>query len=86
MPAEHAERPLILVCNDDGIDAPGIQALAAALDGLGDLFVAAPTTEQSAVGHAITMRMPVRAHPWQLSVPSGPVTDNAVGGTPADCV
>jgi 5'-nucleotidase len=86
MPAEHAERPLILVCNDDGIDAPGIQALAAALDGLGDLFVAAPTTEQSAVGHAITMRMPVRAHPWQFSVPSGPVPAYAVGGTPADCV
>ena len=29
------DRPLILICNDDGIDAPGIQQLAAALDGLG---------------------------------------------------
>ena len=36
------DTPRILLCNDDGITAPGIQALAAALDGLGDLYVVAP--------------------------------------------
>lgn len=78
--------PLILVCNDDGIDAPGIAALAAALDGLGELRVVAPIQEQSAVGHAITVRDPVRAHPWPFRGPSGSLVAHAVTGTPADCV
>lgn len=80
------ERPLILVCNDDGIDAPGILSLAAGLDGLGDLMVVAPLHEQSAVGHAITMRDPVRARPWPFRGPSGTIPAWAVSGTPADCV
>ena len=78
--------PLILICNDDGITAPGIAALASALDGLGELFVIAPASEQSAVGHAITVRDPVRAHPWQFDVPSGRITAYSVSGTPADCI
>ncbi len=86
MPAEPDRRPLILVCNDDGINAPGIAALAAAMDALGDVYVVAPTTEQSAVGHAITVRDPVRAYPWSFTVPSGEVPAYAVSGTPADCV
>lgn len=81
-----ADRPLILICNDDGIDAPGIAALAAAMDGLGELIVVAPVSEQSAVGHAITMHTPVRAHKWSFELPSGPVSAYGVGGTPADCV
>lgn len=80
------ERPLILISNDDGIDAAGIQALASALDGLGDLVVVAPITEQSAVGHAITIRDPVRARTWPFRGPSGDVEAYAVTGTPADCV
>jgi 5'-nucleotidase len=80
------DRPLLLLTNDDGIDANGIAALASALDGLGDLAVVAPAQEQSAVGHAITVRDPVRAHPWPFEVPSGPVWARAVTGTPADCV
>jgi 5'-nucleotidase len=80
------ELPLILVCNDDGIDAPGISALAAALDGLGEVRVAAPVHEQSAVGHAITVRDPVRAFPWPFRGPSGSIPAHAVTGTPADCV
>jgi len=78
--------PLILISNDDGIDAPGIRALAAALDGLGELLVVAPAQEQSAVGHAITVRMPVRAHERTMDVPSGTVRAYAVTGTPADCI
>lgn len=80
------EQPLILICNDDGIDAPGIQSLASALDGLGDLCVVAPMSEQSAVGHAITVRDPVRAHRYEFEVPSGPIPAWAVSGTPADCI
>jgi len=86
MAAPPAEPPLILISNDDGIDAPGILALAAALDGLGDLMVVAPAQEQSAVGHAITVRMPVRAHERTMEVPSGTVPAYAVTGTPADCI
>ncbi len=78
--------PLILVCNDDGIRARGIIALASALDGLGELWVVAPRDEQSAVGHAITVRDPVRAHEHDFEVPSGPVTAYGVAGTPADCI
>ncbi len=80
-----ADRPLILICNDDGIDAPGIVALASAMDGLGQVFVVAPVNEQSAVGHAITVRDPVRARPWKFEVPSGTIPAYAVTGTPADC-
>jgi len=80
------ERPLILISNDDGIEAAGILSLAAAMDGLGDIIVVAPLHEQSAVGHAITMRDPVRARPWPFRIPSGQVTAFAVTGTPADCV
>ncbi len=78
--------PLILVCNDDGIDAKGIHALACALDGLGEIVIIAPEREQSAAGHSITMRDPVRAFGYGFDVPSGPVKAFAVTGTPADCI
>lgn len=81
-----SDRPLVLLCNDDGIDAAGIAALASALDGLGTLAVVAPFEEQSAVGHAITVRSPMRAHVWRFDGPSGPVWARAVTGTPADCI
>lgn len=80
------DRPRILLCNDDGIAAPGIQALAEALDGLGDLCVVAPESEQSAVGHAITVRDPVRAHEVDFSTSSGPIPAWAVSGTPTDSI
>lgn len=78
--------PLILVCNDDGIDAPGIEVLAAAMTELGAVYVVAPTSEQSAVGHAITVRDPVRARPYEFDELAGHVEAYAVSGTPADCV
>ena len=81
-----ADRPLILLCNDDGIDAAGITALARALDGLGTLAVVAPFEEQSAVGHAITVRMPMRVHDWPFEGAGGRLWARAVTGTPADCV
>lgn len=86
-------RKQILVCNDDGIDATGIRSLASAMAHLGDVHVVAPMDEQSAVGHAITMRTPVRARRWPFEpaeyrgVNTGPVASAyAVRGTPADCV
>ena len=73
----------ILVCNDDGIHAPGIAKLAAALRELGDVHVVAPAAEQSAVGHAITLANPIRA---QRIMKNGGFFGHAVSGTPADCV
>ena len=80
------DRPLILVSNDDGIDARGIAALASALGDLGEVAVVAPFEEQSAVGHAITIREPMRVHTWPFENAHGPVWARAVTGTPADCV
>ena len=78
--------PLILVCNDDGIEAPGILALASGLEGLGEIVVVAPLLEQSAVGHSITIRDPVRARSCPFRTPSGDIMAFRVTGTPADCV
>jgi 5'-nucleotidase len=72
-------RPVVLVSNDDGIHAPGIAALARALDSLGEVWVVAPDRERSAVGHALTLHRPMFAE--QL----GP-RRFAVNGTPSDCV
>jgi 5'-nucleotidase len=52
--------PVILVTNDDGIHARGLQVLAEALDALGEVYVVAPDREQSAVGHALTLHRPLR--------------------------
>lgn len=81
-----ARRPLILLSNDDGIDAPGLRALANALDGLGEIVVFAPIAEQSAVGHSITVRDPVRAHRWPSDAFPCVTEAHAVTGTPADSV
>ncbi|MCB2187480.1 MAG: 5'/3'-nucleotidase SurE [Deltaproteobacteria bacterium] len=75
---------LILLTNDDGVYAPGLRALNQALLHAGhEVFVAAPETEQSAVGHAITLVDPIRVRP--LGPPAG-LSGYAVDGTPADCV
>ena len=78
--------PLILVCNDDGIDSEGIAALAGVMGNLGEVYVIAPMDEQSAVGHAITVRDPVRARVWDFAEEAGVAGAYAVSGTPADCV
>ncbi|MBI5957964.1 MAG: 5'/3'-nucleotidase SurE [Chloroflexi bacterium] len=46
------ERPLILLVNDDGVESPGLAALAAALDPLGDLLIIAPRVQQSGMGRS----------------------------------
>jgi 5'-nucleotidase len=73
----------ILICNDDGIDAPGIQALAQELKKIARVTVVAPDRQQSAVGHAITMNYPIRAVAFHKN---GEFFGYAVDGTPADCV
>lgn len=73
----------ILVSNDDGIGARGIQELAKALKEIGDVTVVAPLSEQSAVGHAISMKNPLRVTEHYVN---GEFFGYAVSGTPADCV
>ncbi len=70
---------MILVTNDDGIDSPGLTALAQALESLDEVYIVAPDRERSAIGMAITLHHPLRAvqigdRAW------------AVDGTPVDCV
>jgi 5'-nucleotidase len=57
--APEPARVHVLITNDDGIDAPGLQALVAALKDDFRITVAAPAVEQSGVGHGITYRTPV---------------------------
>jgi 5'-nucleotidase len=73
----------ILVCNDDGIDAPGIYVLVQELKKIGRITVVAPDEQQSAVGHAITMNYPLRVGEFRKN---GKFFGYAVQGTPADCV
>jgi len=73
------DRPIILLSNDDGIRADGLQAVAQTLAAVGELWVVAPDRERSAIGHAITLDRPLRVEevrPRWL----------AVSGTPADSV
>lgn len=76
----------ILVSNDDGIYSPGILALAQAMSEIADeVMVVAPDVEQSAVGHGITVRRPLRYKETTLEL-SKNVRAYRVDGTPADCV
>jgi 5'-nucleotidase len=70
---------IILVSNDDGIQSPGIKALADAMQDLGEVYVMAPDRERSAAGHALTLHFPLRVE----EVASGWFS---VDGTPTDCV
>ena len=79
-------KPLILVTNDDGIEAPGLVELGAAMLDLGNVVIIAPEVEQSAVGHAITLRNAMRAVPHQFDGELANVRSVAISGTPADCV
>ncbi len=73
----------ILLTNDDGIYARGLAAIFMELSVLGDVTVVAPESEQSAVGHAISLNQPLRVRQVSLN---GEVLGWAVSGTPADCV
>ena len=83
--SEQVKQPLILVTNDDGIEAKGIRHLAACMLPLGRVVIVAPDRGQSGMGHAVTindvLKMEERTFPldgieqaWQTT------------GTPVDCV
>jgi len=69
----------ILVTNDDGVHSDGIHVLAQALQRLGQVTIVAPHIEASAIGHALTLRRPLRMEKLREGV-------YEVDGTPTDCV
>lgn len=77
------EKPLILVTNDDGYNAPGLAALVEVLRPLGRLIVVAPEKAQSGMSHAVTM-----SHPLYLKtvVQEEGLAIHSFSGTPADCI
>ena len=77
-PAAHV-RPLFLLSNDDGVNAAGLRAAAEALEGQGDVIIAAPDRERSATSHSISLDRPLRADEVRPGVFS-------IDGTPVDCV
>jgi 5'-nucleotidase len=80
---ERKDRPLILVTNDDGVTAKGIQSLVLAMSTLGDVIVVAPDKPQSGMGHAVTIHHPIRV--MEVEVPYAQKA-YACSGTPVDCV
>jgi 5'-nucleotidase len=72
-------RPLILLSNDDGVNAPGIRAAEEALRPLGEVILTAPDRERSATSHSISLDRPLRAEEERPGVFS-------IDGTPVDCV
>ena len=73
-----APTPRILVSNDDGIDSAGIAALVEAVSPLGEVWVVAPETEQSAASHSLSLHRPLRIREYRERW-------FAVDGTPSDC-
>ena len=75
----------ILICNDDGLFAPGLKALWEALDeaDIADLVLIAPASEQSGTGASITWNRPILIQEikWDKNTPAW-----AIDGTPADCI
>lgn len=78
-----SEKPVILVTNDDGFTAPGIQNLVEAVKDLGKVVVVAPDKPQSGMGHAITIGQPLRL---QKVHSFGDIEAYSCTGTPVDCV
>lgn len=77
-------KPLILICNDDGVHAPGIKHLWQAVHTHAETVVVAPSVEQSSTSLSITIRHPL--HLEQINWPSQNAEIWSVSGTPADCV
>ena len=67
-----------MITNDDGIDAPGLEALARCVRPLGDVAVVAPQHAQSGIAHRVTTRDPIRINKLEPN-------RHSVDGTPADC-
>lgn len=80
---EKTARPLILVTNDDGVTAPGINALIEVMKTLGDVIVVAPDKPQSGMGHAITINSTLRIQKLNIHEV---LDEYSCTGTPVDCV
>ncbi len=68
----------IVLTNDDGIDAPGLDTLNRCAEQLGDIIIVAPQHEQSGIAHRVTTREPIRINQLEPNW-------HSVNGTPADC-
>ena len=75
-------KPRILITNDDGISSKGIYALWEAMEEIGETYIVAPISEQSASSHSITLSHPIRVESVERS---NGFKGWAVSGTPADC-
>jgi 5'-nucleotidase len=73
----------ILLCNDDGIEAPGIISMAKQLCKLGKVTVAAPDSERSAASNSLTLASPLRVR--RVDFPADVEDAYAISGMPADC-
>ena len=78
-----AEKPYLLITNDDGIHAPGIRHLWETVREHADTAIVAPQVERSGSGLSITWTKPLHIHPvlWEKNTPAW-----TLNGTPADCV
>lgn len=74
----------ILISNDDGIQADGLNALRLAMEEIGQVTVVAPDRPKSATGHGITVHKPLRVD--EVKFPDSSTKGFAVNGTPSDCV
>jgi len=72
-------RPLVLCSNDDGIESPHLEGLAARIEAFADVVVVAPERQRSAASHAITLHKPLRLTEVRKNRYS-------LSGTPVDCV
>lgn len=77
------KKPLILVCNDDGISSPGIIFLVSIAKEFGEVAVLAPDKPQSGMGHAITINSTLRLQKSNFHHVS---IEYSCSGTPVDCV
>ena len=81
----NSKKPLILVTNDDGINAPGIRFLIDIMNDFGDVVVVAPDSPQSGMGHAITINNTLYCEPIVINK-NEPQSEYSCSGTPVDCV
>ena len=78
-----AQKPHILVCNDDGIEGEGIHVLAAAMKKIGRVTVVAPAEPHSGMSHAMTLGVPLRIKKFMKN---NRFFGYTVSGTPVDCI
>jgi len=74
---------MIVLCNDDGFNADGIRTIYKELVKFTDVVIVAPETEQSAMGHAISLSQPLKV---RKVIENNQFIGYAINGTPADCI